>query len=151
VRLDVDHPANIDVLRALERASHNAVPFMTVAEFGDAYYAAGAHPDCVARLWEIIAQAVSSDMRCLVYNRPALVHESSGVLLGFCMGTQYALRIPVEDHATAIERGCHRAQKWGVKGSGNITDLRAFGADWLFGAYLAEEIDWFRKSHEAYA
>ena len=106
----------------------------------DPYMGCGCHPDVVGRLWDQLGKSMSKDCRALVYHWPALVHPSSGVILGLCMGTQYALRIHGDMVEGARSAGLKSAMKWS---SGEILDIgEKWGADWFWGAWKKEELSW---------
>jgi hypothetical protein len=87
------------------------------------------------------------DCRGLVCGTPALVQPVSGMILAFCLGTTYCLRLPPEFLAEAIDHGAKTSTKWS---NGTILDATmTFGPDWIFGAWK-EEAQWCRKTYDAY-
>src|SRR6478735_9265587 len=60
----------------------------------DYYWEAGAHPEIVARLWDQLGRNLPATSRALVFGTPALIHQGSGIVLAFALGTEYALRFP---------------------------------------------------------
>ena len=55
----------------------------------------GTHPDLVGRLWDELPAELPVDCRVVFYGMPALMHPTTGIVLGFAGGTHtYALRLP---------------------------------------------------------
>ncbi len=109
----------------------------------------GSHPDIVERVWNILGAALPRDSRCLVYGTPALVQPSGGILLAFCLGTQYCLRLNPADMEQAIRLGAQTVMKWS---SNKIMDAReTLGPDWIFGHWLAEEVGWITATYNRYS
>ena len=133
------HPtANARVLSALAN-SHE--PVLAAPDIGnDPYYQRGCHPEIVERIWDQIGAAYPSESRCLIYGRPSLVDPASGVVVALGYGTAYCVRIPVTVIPQAITLGANLSMKWT---GGTSTDIQAeLGEDWVFGAWLAQEIAW---------
>ncbi len=113
----------------------------------DPYMSQGSHPDIVERVWKQIGSTLPMDSRCLVYGTPALVQPVSGILLAFCLGTQYCLRLIPEILAEALNHGTKTSTKWS---NGSVLDATVtFGPDWIFGAWK-EEAQWCRKTYDTY-
>jgi hypothetical protein len=141
--MQLAQPANTLVLESLARSGagkpeiegHDAVPA------ADAYLRCGCHPDVVERVWDQLGAALPQDCRRLVHGTPALVHPN-GLILAVGMGTQYGLRILLSDRDAASQAGAKTTTVW--SGGGGM-DIRAtYGADWVFGAWLAAEPAWCR-------
>ena len=145
--LDANNPLNklvVDYLHARNPsqplfAAHDSVP--------SPYINQGSHPDIVERVWKQIGSALPVDCRCLVCGTPALVQPASGILLAFCLGTVYCLRLPSELLEEALKHAAKTSTKWS---NGTVLDAtKIFGSDWIFGAWK-EEVEWCRKTYEAY-
>src|SRR5205809_5102232 len=102
--LDERHPANEGVLQFLSRKSGGGSAtaagaasvgaYATRTDVRDPYYGCGSHPDIVERVWDVIGGAVAGSEACIVYGTPSLLDGECGVVLAFCMGTQYVVRVP---------------------------------------------------------
>jgi len=113
----------------------------------DPYMSQGSHPDVVERVWKKIGSTLPMDCRCLVCGTPALVQPVSGIILAFCLGTQYCLRLPPGFLEEALQRGAKTSTKWS---NGKVLDATiTFGPDWIFGAWK-EEAEWCRKTYDTY-
>lgn len=144
--IDVHHPANLQPLKTL---ACDAPPFALPAQLphhGDQDL--GTHPDLWDRVWYELGGRLSSDERCLVYNRPALV-SPAGVLLAVAWGTRYALRVPEQVTGWADESVVRFRGEGSREEQGHMRS--EFGSDWLIGAYLDHEIGWCRQMHAFYA
>lgn len=114
----------------------------------DPYMSQGSHPDVVERVWKKLGQALPVDCRCLVYGTPALVQPTSGIILAFCLGTQYCMRLTSPQMYEALKLGVKTSTKWS---GGRITDAtQTFGADWIFGSWKDEELQWCREVYGFY-
>ncbi len=114
----------------------------------DPYMSQGSHPDIVERVWNKLGGALPLDCRCLVYGTPALVQPVSGIVLAFCYGTQYCLRLTSSMMDEALKLGLKTFTKWS---GGKITDTtQTFGSDWIFGSWKSEELQWCREVYELY-
>lgn len=114
----------------------------------DPYMRQGSHPDIVQRVWDQLGKALPVDCRCLVYGDPALVHPISGIILAFCFGTQYCLRLTPQRIEDALELGAKTYIKWSP---GHSTDVaQEFGIDWVFGNWKKEELVWCREVYNAF-
>jgi hypothetical protein len=75
------------------------------------------------------------------------VQPDSGIILAFCLGTQYCLRLPPGFLEEALKRGVKTSTKWS---NGTVLDATTtFGPDWIFGAWK-EEAEWCRKAYDTY-
>jgi hypothetical protein len=100
----------------------------------------GTHPTVVARLWDVLNQALPLDARSLVFDGPALVHPD-GTILAAAIGTQYALRLLPADTAEAIAAGAEIVHHFHTVGT--TLDLAAtFGPEWIFGRFDERETAW---------
>ncbi len=114
----------------------------------DPYMGQGSHPDIVERVWDKLGKALPTDCRCLIYGTPALVHPVSGIILAFCFGTQYCMRLTSSLMDEALKLGVKTSTKWS---GGSITDAtQAFGSDWIFGSWKVEELQWCREVYAFY-
>jgi hypothetical protein len=146
-RAVAEHPENAGLLGYLTRRG-GARPFLerAGATTVDPYYGAGSHPDVVARVWEDLGGALPEDCRCLVLHRPVLVRPDSGLILAIALGTTYALRVPSEHRAEALEKGAEEVHRYGS--GGEILDVsREFGPDWIFGFWHQAEPSWCRAAY----
>ena len=115
-------------------------PSASPADVADPYMTLGTHPDVVERLWDELGGCLPEPCRWVVYGRPALVHPRSGIVFGFAGGTHtYALRLPPEERARAVQAGARREHTYG---DGSRLDLDALGDAWVLGAWLAPEPEW---------
>src|SRR5689334_7613270 len=107
----------------------------------------GSHPDIVERVWDQIGSTLPMDCRCLVCGTPALLQPVSGIVLAFCLGTAYCVRLPSGLLEEAIKNGAKTSTKWS---NGTVLDAtKTFGSDWIFGGWKKED-EWCRKTYEAY-
>ncbi len=114
----------------------------------DPYMSQGSHPDIVERVWDKLGKALPTDCRCLVYGTPALVHSVSGIILAFCFGTQYCLRLTSSLMDEALKLGLKTSTRWA---GGRTTDTtQDFGSDWVFGSWKNEELQWCREVYKFY-
>jgi len=114
----------------------------------DPYLSQGSHPDIVERVWDTLGKALPADCRCLVYGTPALVQPLSGILLAFCYGTQYCMRLTSSLMNEALKLGVKTSTTWS---NGRMTDTtQTFGRDWIFGSWKNEELPWCRAAYEFY-
>jgi hypothetical protein len=114
----------------------------------DPYMRCGCHPEIVERLWDQIGPALPKDCRGIVCLTPALVHPQTGIILALAMGTEYVLRLPGTLGADAISKGARTVAKWST---GATTDIRrTFGDDWVFGAWLKDELTWCNRAYEMF-
>jgi hypothetical protein len=104
------------------------------------YMDQGSHPDVVERVWDIIGSSLLEDCRCLVYSTPALVHPKTGIILAFCNGTTYCLRLTGDLMEKALQSGAKTVQKWSSRR--NMDAQHDLGSDWVFGCWLEDEIEW---------
>jgi len=111
------------------------------------YMNSGSHPDIVERLWKQIGAALPEDCRCRVGRTPALAHPRTRLVFGLTMGTQYALRLPPALVKAAIDAGAKTTTVWGLKRHFDLS--AALGAEWVFGAWLKQELEWCRRAYDA--
>ena len=137
-----ERPENCGVLRHLARGSGKPLAASPSAE-KDPYYQCGSHPDIVERVWDQLGSELPSSVKWLVFGSPALVHERSGLVLAVALGTQYALRVPALELASASRLEVRHV----YRGAGVVFDLSEFGPTWRFGAWDAREPDWVRAEH----
>lgn len=159
--LSFDHSANRGVLAYLGapgRLDRSVSPAAfrkecSPAEVSDPYNSLGTHPDLVMRLWDELAGVLPADCRWVVFGTPALVRPDSGVMFGFAGGTHtYALRVPPDLKAAALSAGATTAHHYpaypelGIQAS--VLDLREIGDEWIFGGWLAAELEWCAAAYE---
>ena len=110
------------------------------------YTELGVHPDLVSRLWDEITSDLPERCAWIIRRTPVLVQPTSGIIFGFCGGTHtYALRLPQNTRAEAIERGAKTKYKYssGCLGIGSSKlDLKTIGEDWILGDWHKEEKEW---------
>ena len=150
MRLDNEHPINrlaLARLRDPKRLRFRSEPITAPDEHEDPYFAAGAHPDIVERIWNDLNDSLPADCRAIVYGTPALVHPFAGVVLALAYGTAYAIRIPDDSIDDAIALGCRTEREWTSGGKTDIED--EFGRGWLFGAWLDKEVQWLGRVYRA--
>ena len=119
-------------------AKWNSVP--------DPYMGQGSHPDVVERVWDVIGESLPRDCRCLIYGTPALVHPESGILLAFCNGTTYCIRLNEELFDEALKAGAKTYQKWSY--GGDMDTLRELETYWIFGLWSKRETEWCHVIYE---
>jgi hypothetical protein len=123
----------------------DAVPVAVPAPDVDTWHL-GAHPDVVARLWEVLNAALPTDARCLVAGGAALVDPASGLILAAALGTRYALRLTGRPLAEALAAGLATVHLFSTVG--RTLDLEeTFGPGWVFGAWDDREAAWLAESH----
>lgn len=148
-RPSLDAPANAALLAYLAtRAGAREDPpgVRWPDEVEQPYLSLGCHPDVVERLWQTINGALPADCRAVVHYTPVLLHPTTGVIFAFGLGTSYAIRVPPSLMAQATERGL---QPIHVFAQNRELDLRPFGAGWLFGKWLREEVGWCLAEYDA--
>lgn len=145
--INTKNQLNKKVLQYLSRGKKPESPLLASPDsVTDPYMQQGSHPDIVQRVWDEIGASLPMDCRCLIYGTPALIHPNSGVILAFCNGTQYNLRLIAADFRDAIAKGASTRIKWSNgKEMDSTTDL---GDDWIFGAWSKDEIKWYHDSYE---
>ena len=147
--MDIKQPHNEQVLRYLSRRK-DVEPEVTPREdVMRAYDRCGSHPDVVARIWDEIGSMLPPQSLCLVYGTPAIIHVQTGVILAIAIGTQYVLRLPGGLAAEAITVGAKTRTVWA--GGSEMDTRRDLGEDWVFGAWLREELGWCTKAYEMFA
>jgi len=147
--MDLSHPANALPLAYLQRRNTHA-PLLAGPESSPRPYdGLGSHPDVVARVWDGLGRALPQDGRRIVCGTPALVQPETGVLLALALGTQYALRLPGTLADEAVRRGWKMLTTWA--GGSQLDTRRELGAEWVFGNYRSDELDWVCQAFQAYA
>lgn len=144
--MNLVRPENAKVLLHLSRGRPDALPFAPHDSVENAYYLCGCHPDIVERVWDQIGETLPADCRCLVHGTPALVHSTSGIILAIGIGTQYGLRLPGLLATEATKAGAKTYTTWA--GGGGMDAQRDLGDDWVFGAWLKDELSWCRQVYE---
>jgi hypothetical protein len=114
----------------------------------DPYMGQGSHPDIVEHVWNKLGKALAADCRCLVYGTPALVQSTSGIILAFCIGTQYCVRLISSQMDEALKLGVKTSTTW--SGGKTTNAIQTFGADWIFGNWKDQELQWCREVYEFY-
>ncbi len=145
--INTENPLNKKVLQYLSRVGKPESQVLASPDsVSDPYMQQGSHPDIVQRVWNEIGNSLPMDCRCLIYGTPALIHPQSGIILAFCNGTQYNLRLITADFRDAIAKGALTRTKWSNgKEMDSLSDL---GNDWIFGVWSKDEIKWCHDSYE---
>jgi hypothetical protein len=112
-----------------------------------AYMEQGSLPDIVERVWDVLGAPLPEDCRCLVYGTPALVHPKTGIILAFCNGTTYCIRLTEQLIEKALKAGAKIYQTWMY--GGDMDTTRDLGEDWVFDFWLADEIEWCREVYDS--
>lgn len=143
----VKHVANEKVLEYIFRVKkQGAAPIISAWDsVADPYMHQGSHPEVVSRVWNKMGPSLPEDSRCLVYGTPALVHPKTGVILAFCNGTSYCIRLTEELMEEALKSGAKTYQKWTY--SGDMDTLRDLGPNWVFGSFSDNEIEWCNQAY----
>ena len=138
----VKHVMNEKVLEYIFRVKRQgAAPIISAWDsVADPYIHQGSHPDIVSFVWNKIGSALPEDSRCLVYGTPALAHPTTGIILAFCNGTSYCIRLSEELLEEALKSGATTYQKW--SSGGDMDTLRDLGPNWVFGSFSDNEIEW---------
>ena len=144
MKIDEAHPLNQGVLGYIVRAKRQrSAPILAAWDsVPDPYMEQGSHPDVVERVWDVIGTSLPDDCRCLVYGTPALLHPGKGIILAFCNGTSYCLRLNAQLVEKAVASGAKTHQQWST--GGGMDSQGELGPDWVFGGWLADEIEWCR-------
>jgi hypothetical protein len=146
--LDEGHEMNKKVLEYIRTVKKQGDAVL-VASWNDVvkpYTNQGSHPEVVERVWDVIGSSLPEDCRCLVYGTPALVHPKTGIILIFCNGTSYCVRLTVQLIKIALSAGAKTYQKWTY--SGDMDTQRELGPYWIFGFWNKSEIKWCRKVYK---
>ena len=144
--MQLEQPANALVLASLKRRGAGKPEMARHDGSPRAYLHSGCHPDMVERLWDGIGKALPADCRYLLYGTPCLAHPG-GLILAVGIGTQYGLRIPVASLPAAKDLGAKTLTTWA---GGKQMDIQAdYGGDWIFGAWLAQELAWCQAVYAA--
>lgn len=107
------------------------------------------HPDGIERVWKGLGSKLPAECARFVRGVPCLVHDRSGIVLAFALGTAYAFRLPPPEFAAALSADASAVQKWS---GGSVTDLSEdLGPDWLWGKWAAEaESGWIAAAYAAF-
>ena len=112
--LDEQHSLNKEVLEYIKRSKKQ--PGSILVDEPDSvpnpYLEQGSHPDVVKHVWDVIGRSLPVDCRCLVYGTPALVHPKVGVILAFCNGMTYCIRLNKKLLLKARFIGAKTNTKW---------------------------------------
>jgi hypothetical protein len=148
MNIDQKHALNKKVLKYIFSAKRqgNAPLIAAPDSMPFPYMSQGSHPDIVERVWNVIGPSLPTDCRCLVYGTPALVHSKSGIILAFCNGTQYCIRLADQHIEEALRAGAKTYTKW--TDGGDMDTQRELGANWVFGHWLDCETEWCRIVYE---
>jgi hypothetical protein len=150
VHVALDRPENAGILyylgpgRGLEQ-----LPVGESPEGADRLHL-GAHPLVVARLWDVLNDALPNDGRCLIYGSPTLVEADSGVVLAAAIGTQYVLRLLPAERELALAAGAAVTHVFQTSG-GTLDLVRRLGPDWTFGTDDPREPGWLAMTARALA
>jgi hypothetical protein len=148
--IDTVCPENNGVLKYLGRGEKSRKTlFAAPSDVADPYLSQGSHPDIVHRVWDELGASLPLDCRCLIYGTPAIVHGFSGIVIAICNGTQYNLRLTTIDLRDAIAKGASTWIRW--SNGKDMDSLVELGADWIFGGWLKEEVQWIRNTYEQWA
>jgi hypothetical protein len=148
MNLDESHILNKKVLEYIIRGKKKG-SISAIAKWDSVakpYMEQGSHPDVVERVWDVLGSSLPEDCRCLVYGTPALVHPKTGIILVFCNGTSYCIRLTEQLMEKALKAGAKTYQTWTY--GGDMDTLRDLGSDWVFGWWLDGEIEWCRTVYE---
>jgi hypothetical protein len=74
------------------------------------------------------------------------VHSKSGIILAFCNGTNYCIRLADQHVGDALRAGAKTHTKW--TNGGDMDTQRELGANWVLGHWLDGEIEWCRSIYE---
>jgi hypothetical protein len=144
-----DHPANANLRRMFEPGYVPArmPPLAALDDVVQPYLTLGTHPDLVARLWDELPAKLPVDCRVVFFGRPALLHPTTGIVFAFAGGTHtYALRLPEPQRSEAIRAGAERIKHYPA--SQPSFDLDEIGAEWVFGKWLPDELEWCLAAFE---
>ena len=144
----LDRPENAGALRYLSHGRPaSEAAFGPPPDDVDRFHL-GTHPDVVDWLWDTLNAVLPADCRWLVFDGPALVHPSTGLILAAGIGTQYALRLQPDDVATVIAGGGEQVHRFRTVGA-TLDLTAAFGEEWVFGSRDDRERGWLRVSYAA--
>ena len=143
--VDQDLPANAGVLGYLRQRNERGLPLCAAPEHVglDPYLSLGSHPDIVERVWKGLGAELRDDARCVVLGTPGLV--ASGLVLAIALGTSYALRLPEDEVAGALDSGLVQSHRYGRFGPTLDVSTR-FGPSWVFGRFDAREPGWVTEA-----
>ncbi len=111
-----------------------------------AYMNQGSHPDVVERVWNVLAAALPEECRCLIYGTPALIHPQTGIVIAFCNGTTYCIRLTEVLIEKALQAKAPTYQKWSY--GGDMDTQRDLGPTWIFGHWSKDEPMWCRMTYD---
>jgi hypothetical protein len=148
VRVDPHHPLNERIVEYFRAQAPYARPITPKGEAGDPYSEAGAHPEIVERMWDIIGAQLAPGSQCLLYGVPVLVQPDSGIVLAVAMGTGYFVRVPDHEVAFALAEGYQTT--WNVSPS-SVDATKSFGPGWVLGRFEDREARWCRMADEQFA
>lgn len=150
MEIDSKSPLNRGVLEYLGRGEKQGVRLIARPESArDPYMEQGSHPDVVQRVWDEIGAILPRECRRLVYGTPALIHDRTGIVLAICNGTQYNLRLNESNLREALSMGARTKILWST--GSEIDSFEVLGDDWVFGAYLKEELQWCQNTYETFS
>jgi hypothetical protein len=137
--------ANAGLCRYFGTKGTRMPAFATATSVRDPYYGLGTHPDLVERLWDELGAALPVDCRAVFFGTPALIEPRTGIVFAFAGGTHtYGLRLPPREHADAVRAGAQRVHRYP---DGTALALEAFGPEWVFGGWFADERAWCRAAY----
>ena len=143
MNLDLTSSANRGVLQYLSRdqRQRNRPAIEAWNTRSKSTWEHGSHPEIVEHVWESLAAGLTADCRALVYGTPALVSPRKGTIFAVALGTEYGMRLPPAEFASARAAGAELVHEYRTVG---ITlDLPArFGAHWIFGNFDPREPEW---------
>ena len=136
------HGMNKKVLEYIFKVKRQgAAPIISTWDsVADPYMQQGSHPEIVSRVWDKIGSSLPEDSRRLVYGTPALVHPKTEVILAFCNGTSYCIRLTEKLMEEALKSGATTYRKW--SSGGDMDTVRDLGPNWAFGSFSDSEIEW---------
>lgn len=135
--INLEHPANAGILEELRRFFGPKIWPLTKPQSATQ----GTHPDIEMRFWDEIPRRADHVARATLFQRPALVHANTGILLGIAIGTSYAIRLPPKELKEALSTGAYQAKQY----ADEVLNLTNSGAGWIFGRgkYGEQEMLWF--------
>jgi len=152
--MNITQPVNAKILNYLThegdymyRKKPDAPVFAYWNSVPDPYTLCGCHPEVVGRLWDEINAGLPEDCRGLVYSNPALVHPKRGVIFAVGLGTWYGLRLPGLLALQATTSGAVTVTKFST---GDMDIQHRLGEDWVFGAWLKDEVTWCKEAIRAF-
>jgi len=104
------------------------------------YTTYGSHPGVVKVVWDVIGSSLPEDCRCLIYGTPALVHPKIGVILAFCNGMAYCVRLSKNLMFKARIIGAETYTKW--SDGSDMDTKRDLGDYWVLGFSRKYLVKW---------